>query len=128
MVETLSAKEYVDTAEKIILELKAGNSWDELTTTKIRGLLALTGIIYNKIQRQSDEENLSDDILASIEYLRVRFAYEAGREQAVRKFVEKARILEIIKEINGKRSNLLLFCNYMEALVAYHRYYDGKTI
>ena len=58
--------------------------------------------------------------------LRVRIIYDAGREQAVRAFVEKAQLLEYIKGIGKSRAEMIQFAHYMEALVAYHRYYGGR--
>ena len=61
-----------------------------------------------------------------IAYLKVRFLYDAGRDPKVKSFVETAKLIDIVEEIDGKRSNFMLFSRYMEALVAYHRYYGGK--
>jgi CRISPR-associated protein Csm2 len=53
--------------------------------------------------------------------------YQAGRLPGhVKPFVDKAGLIEILKEIGTERRNVLLFCKYMEALVAYHRYLGGK--
>ena len=41
--------------------------------------------------------------------------------------VKKAEILDILKEINNKES-LQRFCRYMEALVAYFKFYGGKRL
>ena len=48
-----------------------------------------------------------------------------GREIAVKDLVEKAQILEALKEIKD-RETLQRFCRYMEALVAYFKFYGGK--
>ena len=40
--------------------------------------------------------------------------------------MDKADILAQISGINGNRKNYILFTRYMEALVAYHKYYEGK--
>ena len=60
-----------------------------------------------------------------MQYLRLRFAYEAGRERSVRDFVNSADIANHLKRIET-RDDLLLFCRYMEALVAYHKFYGGR--
>jgi CRISPR-associated protein Csm2 len=98
-----------------------------LTTSKIRNLLSMITDIYNTVSMRLDEK-LDNDILGRIQYLKMRFAYEAGRDntQAVRKFVEKAEIFKHIDEIQTSRSQLLIFCRYMEALVAYHKFYGGR--
>lgn len=129
----ITEKNYVDKAEKTILYLKSlkdekrGKMIQMVTTSKIRNLLAMTSDIYNEVLNYGDEK-LSDEICGRIDYLKVRFLYEVGRdtENKVRAFVEKAEIIECINEIKGSRKNFILFSHYMEALVAYHKYYGGK--
>ena len=58
--------------------------------------------------------------------MRVRILYDAGREKdAVKSFVEAAHLLQYIKGIGTNREKFINFANYMEALVAYHRYLGG---
>lgn len=124
---------YVDTAEKVILNLKergqlnkrTGEKELQLTTSKIRNLLAMTADIYNEVANQK-EEKLSENICSRISYLRVRFVYEAGRDKNVKDFVIQSKTLDILKEIGNSKKNYILFNHYMEALVAFHRYYGGK--
>ena len=124
----LDEKTYVDQAERAILELaknkdKRGNTrW--ITTSKIRNLLAMTADIYNDVLTQKDV--LTDVTSSRIEYLRIRFIYECGREPLVKQFVEQTKLLDAMKEIKNSRKQYILFTHYMEALVAYHKYYGGK--
>ncbi|MFQ9394530.1 MAG: type III-A CRISPR-associated protein Csm2 [Lachnospiraceae bacterium] len=85
----------------------------------------MTADIYNQVLT-SQKENLNEDLNGRIEYLRVRFMYECGREPKVNEFVQKAQILDILKEIKQSKKNYLLFSRYMEALIAFHRYYGGR--
>ena len=96
-----------------------------LTTTKIRGLLAMTTDIYNEVLPLTEDE-LSDEIKGKINYLKVHFLYEAGRERNVKDFIKKTHIIEYIEEIQGSRKNYLLFSRYMEALVAYFKFNGGR--
>ena len=122
---------YVDKAEKVITGLKnkvnqrTGKAEPMVTTSKIRNLLAMSADIYNEVMLLKDDA-LDKDICGKIEYLRIRFVYEAGREPKVKDFVLSAEILDILKEIKGSRSNYILFNRYMEALIAFHKYYGGK--
>ncbi|MCI8337294.1 MAG: type III-A CRISPR-associated protein Csm2 [Lachnospiraceae bacterium] len=120
---------YVAKAEKAIktlAEKKHGQGRSNMvTTTQLRNLLATTADIYNEVCISMDER-LSEDIRGRINYLKVRFLYEAGRELQVKKFVDKAQIIKAIDEVKGSRKNYILFNKYMEALVAYHRFYGGK--
>ena len=117
----------VDKAENVIKNLVKGarknfkGEPDIVTTSKIRNLLAMNADIYNQVLTKLD-----DEICGRIEYLRVRFMYECGREPKVKEFVQQAEILEILKEIKQSKKNYLLFSRYMEALIAFHKYYGGK--
>jgi CRISPR-associated protein Csm2 len=123
----INDQNYVDEAEKVILKLKdlkdkKGKTIPLVTTSKLRNLLAMTADIYNEVMNSKDDK-LSEDICSRIEYLRIRFLYEAGREQAVKSLVEMAGILQILKEIGNSKKNYILFNRYMEALVAFRKYY-----
>lgn len=116
----------VDVAESVILALKNENNGRlALTTSKIRGLLSMTASIYTDVQRNRSE-TLSEELQSRVQYLRMRVAYEAGRDPVVKKFVIKAELLEQLSNIRADKERLLLFCRYMEALVAYHRYHGGN--
>jgi len=125
----LNEQTYVNDAEEVIRSLVTENRWGEkelkLSTSKIRNLLALISAIYNDV-RQDFSETLSEEIQSRIRYLKVRFVYESGREQDVKEFVKRAKILEYLDEIGDSRKGFLAFAKYMEALVAYHKYHGGR--
>lgn len=126
----IDEKNYVDVAEGVIPRLKArkdkyGKPIGLVTTSKIRNLLSMSSDIYNEVS-VSQSDVLSDRILSRIQYLRIRFLYESGRDEKVKAFVEEARLLEILKSIGTEKKNFLLFNHYMEALIAYHRFNGGK--
>ena len=118
---------YVDTANNVILALKNDDKFGKLTltTSKIRNLLSMTSALYTDAQQQR-EDKLSTEMQSRVQYLRMRVAYEAGRDQTVKSFVVKAELLEQLSAIRDDRNKLLLFCRYMEALVAYHRFHGGQ--
>ena len=132
-MKTINETNYVDKAEKAIRSLRDKAEQQRrgrgelkiVTTSKIRNLLAMTEDIYNQVMICQNDK-LNDDLKGRIEYLRVRFMYECGREALVKNFVEEADILPILKEINGSKKNYILFSRYMEALIAFHKYYGGK--
>lgn len=122
----LQTDNYVEQAEKVMQDLQAaGKGQIKLTTSKIRNILAMVSELYNDAQRLR-AENLSEDLVGRVQYLKMRVAYEAGRERDVMDFVKKAAILEEIGRIGRKKEQLLLFCHYMEALVAYHKFLGGR--
>lgn len=119
----VTEENYVDEAEKYIKNL-AKKPEEAVTTTKIRNLLSITTDIYNDVIN-CDTEELPDSICGRISYLRARFMYEAGREKTVKKLLNETYILELLEK-DGKRKKkqtYILFRRYLEALVAFHRYY-----
>ena len=117
---------YVNEAEAVIQEMKQTNfreSRDTLTMSQLRNLSSLTSNIYDEVQN-NDVLQVSDKLA----YLRVQFVYQSGRNAAIKKLVELADILGILKTIQAKndRSTIIRFCRYMEALVAYFKYYGGQ--
>ena len=117
---------YVNEAEAVIQEMNQTNfreSRDTLTMSQLRNLSSLTSNIYDEVQN-NDVSQVSDKLA----YLRVQFVYQSGRNAAIKKLVELADILGILKTIQAKndRSTIIRFCRYMEALVAYFKYYGGQ--
>lgn len=124
----LTEDNYVELAEKAINNLKKKNG-ELVTTSKIRNLLAMTADIYNQVVNLK-EEKLSAELIGQINYMKIRFIYEAGREQQkgkrVKELIEEADILTHIDEIKNSRKQYILFSRYMEALVAYRKFYGGR--
>lgn len=123
---TIHENDYVDQAEQAIKKLSAKKDQKALvTTSKIRNLLAMVSDIYNDV-RNVQGEVLSEELIGKINYMKIRFYYEAGREAKVKDLLMTANVFQIIDEIGGKKKNFLLFSRYMEALVAFRKYYGGK--
>ena len=120
----LDGKKYVDTAEQVINTLRE-NRGGLLTTSKIRNLLSMISALYDEVRRERAEK-LSDEEQSRIQYIRLHFAYEAGRDNKVKDFVTEADIFAHIRDIGDSKERFLLFCKYMEALVAFHRFYGGR--
>lgn len=118
---------YSDVAQNVIKTLSQPNKYGRIniiSTSQLRNILAMSADIYNQVVPL--EKDLTDEINSRIEYLRVRCFYEAGRERLVKNFMEKSQIPEILREINGEKKNFILFNHYLEALVAFRKYYGGK--
>lgn len=128
----LNYDNYVDRAEKVIQILKEkkdqrGRQLPLVTTSKLRNLLAMTAGIYNDVL-ECRENTLPEEITDRIQYLRVRVAYEAGRNgnEDMKRFVEESKIMDYLKNIKNDKKSYVLFSHYMEALVAFQKYYDEK--
>ena len=120
----LNNENYVKLAEDVINNLVAGKS-KILTTSKIRKLLAMVSDMYTKAKRLKSN-TLNSDWVSKIQYFKMHTIYEAGREPSVKRFVEEAQLIEQIDKIKANKEKLILFCLYMEALVAYRKYLGGK--
>ena len=118
---------YVAKAEKAVLALNRNKKGlFLLSTSKIRNILAMTAEILNKVNssRGKESSEAMKAITSDLNYLRIRLVYECGREPSVKDFERKAHLLfhlSAIKTIDQCE----LFCHYVEALVAYHRFNGG---
>lgn len=107
----VNEQNYVDEAERVIKALivqeeRNARNMPLVTTSKLRNLLAMSADIYNEVINQK-EDKLSEDICARIEYLRVRFLYESGRENSVKNLVVESKLMDVLKEINGSRKKYI---------------------
>ena len=119
----------LDKVENTIKELKTkknqrGKPIGLLTVSQIRNLLAMSADILNEVL-EYPEENLSEELLDRVSYLTVRFYYEAGRDEKVKSFIETAKLLPFLKGIKT-RKQYIQYYQYMEELVAFHKYHGGK--
>ena len=119
-------EDYVDEAERIMSNLMSQPK--KVTTSKIRNLLSLVTDIYNA-ENIRTEEKLRPESVVKLNLMRVRVAYECGRDNrddTVKTFVKQTNLLEYLKGISDDRADLIRFAHYMEALVAFHCYFSGK--
>ena len=115
---------YVDEAKAVIENLYSDKR-NKITTTKIRGLLSGISDIYNDVVQQK-EDKLDPGIISRIDYLKVQFVYESGRDPKVRRFIDESKMIQKIEEIKGNKAKFMEMERYMEALVAYHKFYNGE--
>lgn len=97
--------DYVKQAE-VIRGLPKKKNGFELTTTQLRVLLSLTAQLFDEAQ-QSANPTLPRQLKEKVQYLRVRFVYQSGREDAVKTFVRNAKLLEALEGIGDSRDGLL---------------------
>ena len=124
---------YVDEAARIMRALISSGT--TVTTSKIRNLLSLVTDIYNDESIRT-EDKLKPDSVVKLNLMRVRVAYEYGRDNGesvgkdkvypMREFITQAHLREYLKGISTDRADLIRLAHYMEALVAFHRYLGGK--
>jgi CRISPR-associated protein Csm2 len=120
----IDKKTYVDLAEKVIAELPRDNrdaNKIQLSTNQIRNVLSLINELYDMV-RTDTEKVLSGDVQSHIQYVKMKIIYAAGKDNAVKTFLEKSLLISYLNGIGDSRNDLILVCHYMEALVAYHRF------
>lgn len=124
--QTMDAKpmpaEFVDRAEEVI---RSGNWSNGITTSKIRRLFSLFTEIYNVETLRTGPE-LAPESVYAMRLARIRMLYEAGRDNKVKAFLGAAELIPYLKDIGTSREKLMNYFHYMEALVAYHKFYGGK--
>jgi CRISPR-associated protein Csm2 len=116
-------EDFVTAAENLM----RGKGKSNLTTTKLRNILSMASDIYN-VENNRKEEHLAEENKTALRKMHVRIVYEAGRDRDVRNFVVQSHLINYIKYIEGSWSRKLFirFENYLEALVAFHRFFGGK--
>lgn len=112
--------DYVDFAESLM------SGWcRSITTSKLRNLLSLMMDIYNTETLRTGN-TLSEDSMVKLQMARIRIAYECGRDPNIQRFAAAAYLLPWLKAIGNNRDKALHYIHYMEALVAYHRFFGGR--
>ena len=120
------------TAEGVIKNLLNASGKLDLTTGQIRKFLTAVNSLTSKIEvykaQNETFKTLPENLVMEIKYLKVKIAYQAGRDKnkIVKNFVEKAKLFERIDKIGNSFAEYENFARYIEALVAYHKFYGGK--
>lgn len=113
-------KEYVDFAENLMR-----TNTRNITTSKLRNILSLLMDAYNTESLRT-ADTITEEDAVRLQMARIRLAYECGRDNKTKQFVEAANLLPWLKEIGTSRDKLLHYVHYVEALVAYHRFFGGR--
>ena len=126
-------EDYVRAAEGAVIAIKDENK-PVISTSKLRSLFSLFTDLYNDITR-SDQEELTGVQVNALRAAKVRIYYEIGREDryngfldsaSVGRFVRHSHLLQYLEDIGDSAEKLTRFYHYMEALVAFHRFYFGE--
>ena len=98
-----------------------------ITTSQIRKFLSAVNCLENKIS--SCEKELSPEIANEIKYLKVKLAYQVGREpnkdakSGLKNLYNE--IEPLISQIGTNKDNYTKVARYIEAIVAYHKFNGG---
>lgn len=127
----------VGAAENVILDLKdkVGKGKIAVTKTQLRKILTAVVSLKNKVDVEvasqiakgvNSVECVSEEMAAEIKFLKVAVIYQGSRDEKVNDFVTVAGLTDFIDVIGNSIRKFNIFNKYVEALVAYHKYYGGR--
>ena len=121
--KTLNSENFARVADGIMLREKDSSNgfFKYLTTTKLRRIY---GLIMNLYAQTNVPEDFAEH-RGDLQYLKVKMAYEAGRERAVKDFLAATNLMAAIDSVSDY-DKFMLYCRYAESLVAYFKFYGGK--
>lgn len=107
-----------------------------VTTSQIRKFLTAVNTVTEKVnayklEKTDDYDTLPVELQAQIKYLKVKLAYPIGRNRSkwgnpVEDFEKEAGLISLIDGIKSSTKEYEKFAHYIEALVAFHKFYGGK--
>ncbi len=127
----------VDLAQSVMQKLsqpkdREGNPL-MVTTSQIRRFLTAVNTVTGKVEQYQNETGkrdvLSPELTAQAKFLKVKLAYQMGRDDKaknIRKFADAADLMAAIGSIGNDAKKYEEFARYVEALVAFHKFYGGK--
>lgn len=131
----VEARDKVDLAQEVMKKLSAvKDKWGNpsmVTTSQIRRFLTAVNTVTGKVEQYRNEngkkEVLSPELVAQVKFLKVKLAYQIGRQgRFVADFAKEADLMAAIDSIGDDVKKYEEFARYVEALVAFHKYYGGK--
>lgn len=134
---------YVDRADKVMRalseEAQKSNGSKMVTTSQIRKFLTAVNRVNGKIDqfkngnKSSASGRIPEDLQMEIKFLKVKLAYQIGRADSgryranpVKEFADKSGLVGEIDKIGDSLERYENFARYVEALVAFHKFYGGK--
>lgn len=123
---------YVDQAQKVMENLSKDRNM--VTTSQIRKFLTAVNTVSGKVDQYKNTEignSLPEDLQMQIKFLKVKLAYQIGRAESrrgnqVKDFSDEAKLMSRINGIGSSMEKYENFARYVEALVAFHKFYGGR--
>ena len=126
----------VQKAEQVIKDLiNHGNTL--ISSSQLRKIFSAVNnlkskIVVEQIKNKSNDQKISEDLQKEIQFLKAMFMYQAGRnseqnknKKPVYNFIKKAELIKRIENIGDSLKEFNNFHKYLEALVAFHKYYSN---
>lgn len=118
---TLDENNYADFANSIMGGKEGRLQFQHLTSSKLRGIYGYITNVYTRVDAPEEFQKYRSEI----QYLKVRMAYESGRDRDLKEFIEASYLLRALDEIKDY-DQFRLYCRYAESLVAYFKFYGGR--
>ncbi len=124
-----------DRAQEVMNNLSDGGTQKMLSTSQIRKFLTAVNRITEEVNvdciENPDDAKLQPSLQAEIKFLKVKLAYQIARSNSkwgnpVKDFAVEAKLMEEIDAIKDSIQAYRTFARYIEALVAFHKYYGGR--
>lgn len=134
--------DYVAEAEAVIKQLSKTNKGEiALNTSQLRKIFSAITDVKNKVvveaaKSQDKVKTISPELQMEIRFIKTLLYYQAGREieenkkkgvtlNSVDEFIEKAKLIPRLDAIGENVEEFYNYCKYIEALVAFHKYYSA---
>ena len=129
-ITKLNKQNFVVNAEKVIKHHQSTHidfrkKYKGISSNQLRNLLDLLNNLRERLRTERVSE-LTSNMISQVQYIKLRFIYAAGRDndgKGVRDFIIESDLINCIDSIGRSVEQFQLICNYLEALVAYHKYY-----
>ncbi len=123
----LTEENYLDLAEKVIKKVIERNERNKrnykiITTTQLRNILQYLSLLDNKLLTTSDSKK-NALIKKELTYFKLRLVYAAGRDFEVKSFITDSNLIKYVQAAQTSFKEFKLYHHYLEALVAYHKFY-----
>ena len=106
---------------------------DKPTTSQLRRFLTAVNTVRSKIDVYRDKHGgkidaLPTELATEVEFLQVKLAYQIGRDtkHVMKPFNDETGLMNRIKKIGNNAKAFDDFTRYVEALVAFHKFYGGR--
>lgn len=107
--------------KKMSIEKSAKN---KITTNQMRIILSTFINVRNKLEKNSMNNELTEEEKYEIKYIKIKLIYQAGRMEK-KQFLNNTHLTEMIDDVNN-REEFKKILDYVEALVAFQKYYVEK--
>lgn len=109
-------------AEEIMKNMK--NERNPLTTNQMRIILSLFIKVRNELEKNITNNELTQDEIYQIKYIKIKLIYQAAR-MGNKDFIKNSYLEKMIDDVEN-RQDFYKLVDYVEALVAFQKYYVGK--